>query len=363
MNILDGVKLDFDDVLIVPKRSVIESRADVSLDRKFIFKHSKKEWQGIPLIAANMDTVASFEMAKALDKHKAMTALHKFYTIDELENFFNNNGVWNNVFYSMGISESDLAKLKDVSQKINNHITSDNSFPRFICLDVANGYTKLFNDTAKRVRETYPKATIMAGNVVTPNMVEQLIQECGVDIVKVGIGGGSACTTRLVAGVGYPQFSAIIECKDAAHGLGGLICSDGGCRTPADVVKAWAAGADFVMLGGMLAGTDECCGEWEYEIIIEGKNSRIGDKKSMKFYGMSSREAQEKHYGCYAKHRASEGRVAKVDYKGPVDNVIQEVLGGVRSACAYVGATKLKDLDKCATFVRCSRTHNSVYEK
>jgi len=398
MNILDGVKLDFDDVMILPKRSdsEIESREDIDITRTFKFRHSKKTWTGIPIISSNMDSTGTINMAVELYKHNMLTALHKFYPVDKLVEFFshgnqNQLGIHDYVFYTTGISEKDLAKLDNITKIVRartwDGIDVYKDFPRMISVDIANGYTKKFSDTVKKIREKYPLATIMAGNVVTPNMVEQLIQECGVDIVKVGLGSGSACLTRIVAGVGYPQFSAIIECKDAAHGMGGLICSDGGCRIPADVVKAFSGGSDFVMLGGMFAGTDECEGDWEYDeeqlkkdglqytFVANGfgknvltMNSTDEDiytkyKKSFKFYGMSSKEAQEKYYGKYQKHRASEGRVASIPYKGPVEDILHEITGGIRSCCAYTGSVKLKDLDKCATFVRCNRTHNTIYER
>ena len=398
MNILDGVKLDFDDVMILPKRSdsEIESREDIDITRTFKFRHSKKTWTGIPIISSNMDSTGTMDMAIELYKNNMLTALHKFYSVDKLVEFFSHGNrnildINNYVFYTTGISNNDLEKLDTITKTVRGRtwdgMNTYQDFPRMISIDIANGYTKKFSDTVKKIREKYPNSTIMAGNVVTPNMVEQLIQECGVDIVKVGLGSGSACLTRVVAGVGYPQFSAIIECKDAAHGMGGLICSDGGCRIPADISKAFSGGADFVMLGGMFAGTDECEGDWDYDfdrmkndsieytwvdngfgnhvLAINSTDPNIYSKyrKSFKFYGMSSREAQEKYYGKYKKHRASEGRVASIPYKGPVEDVLHEITGGIRSCCAYTGSTKLKDLDKCATFVRCNRTHNTVYEK
>ena len=184
-------------------------------------------------------------------------------------------------------------------------------------------------------------------------MTEALIL-AGADIVKVGIGPGSVCTTRKVAGVGYPQLSAIAECSDAAHGLNGHVKSDGGCSSPGDVSKAFAAGADFVMLGGMLAGHDESGGE-----LIEGDDGE--EYKS--FYGMSSAKAMETHYGEVAKHRAPEGKEVRVPYRGPLEVTIQSILGGLRSACSYVGARRIKDLPKCTTFIRVSMTTNEVFQK
>ena len=168
---------------------------------------------------------------------------------------------------------------------------------------------------------------------------------------------------RQVTGCGYPQLSAVIECADAAHGLSGHICADGGCRKSGDVVKAFAAGADFVMLGSMLAGTEECEGEWNYQREITKNDSGgydVGEKnvkKSLHFYGMSSEYAMEAHNDGVGTYRTSEGKSMSVEYKGPVSNVIQQITGGLRSACAYVGARTLKDFPKCATFVRTNRVH------
>lgn len=221
---------------------------------------------------------------------------------------------------------------------------------QYICVDVANGYSEHFVHFVKDVRQKFPSHTIMAGNVVTGEMVEELIL-AGADIIKVGIGPGSVCTTRKKTGVGYPQLSAVIECADAAHGLGGHIISDGGCTCPGDVSKAFGAGADFVMLGGMLAGHSESGGE-----IIE-KNG----KKYKLFYGMSSDTAMKKHAGGVAEYRASEGKTVEVPYKGPVDVTIRDILGGVRSSCTYVGAGKLKELSRRTTFIRVTQQLNTVF--
>jgi GMP reductase len=342
MRIEYDVKLDFSDVLIRPKRSVLKTRAEVSLEREFKFKHTQTTWQGIPIIAANMDHTGTFAMAKALSEHQLLTAVDKFISVDEWKSFIQaNENVLPFCCVSVGIADADFAKLKEIMKL--GHIN-------FICLDVANGYTERFVAFLEHVRETYPKTVIMAGNVVTGEMVEELILS-GADIVKIGIGPGSVCTTREKTGVGYPQLSAIIECADAAHGLGGQVCADGGCASPGDVAKAFAAGADFVMLGGMLAGQDECSGE-----IIE-KNG----KKWKRFYGMSSTESMERHHGVVADYRASEGRSVDVPYRGPVKNTILDILGGIRSTCTYVGAHRLKELSKRTTFIRVARQLNDVF--
>lgn len=342
MRIEYDVKLDFRDVLIRPKRSVLKTRADVSLEREFRFKHTQTTWQGIPIIAANMDHTGTFQMAKALSEHHLLTALDKFLELADWQNFaMESPKSLNGCFVSVGIADSDFAKLEKITQAIAIN---------FICLDVANGYTERFVSFLEQLREKYPKTVIMAGNVVTGEMVEELILS-GADIVKIGIGPGSVCTTREKTGVGYPQLSAIIECADAAHGLGGHVCADGGCTTPGDVAKAFAAGADFVMLGGMLAGHDECLGE-----VIEEQG-----KKFKRFYGMSSSEAMERHHGSVADYRASEGRSVNVPYRGPVKNTVLDILGGIRSTCTYVGAHRLKELSKRTTFIRVTRQINEVF--
>jgi GMP reductase len=342
MRIENDVKLDFSDVLIRPKRSVLQSRIEVSLEREFRFRHSGTTWSGIPIIAANMDHTGTFAMATALAEHGLLTGLDKFLTPSDWKKFAAAEPtVLAHSFVSLGVADNDLKKLEEVMAVVD---------VPFICLDVANGYTERFVACLERIRELFPKKVIMAGNVVTGEMVEELILS-GADIVKIGIGPGSVCTTREKTGVGYPQLSAIIECADAAHGLGGQVCADGGCVTPGDVAKAFAAGADFVMLGGMLAGHDETLGE-----IIEE-----GGKKFKRFYGMSSTEAMEKHHGSVAEYRASEGRSVNIPYRGPVKNTVLDVLGGLRSTCTYVGAHRLKELSKRTTFIRVARQLNEAF--
>ncbi|MBI5899502.1 MAG: GMP reductase [Rhodocyclales bacterium] len=343
MRIEEDLKLDFQDVLIRPKRSTLTSRSEVDISREFVFRHSGRRYHGVPIIAANMDTVGSFEMARALARHRLATALHKHYDEAALAAFFGELADDVTVFYSMGITREDYDKFHRVKEAAGNAISC-------VCVDVANGYTKSFVDFLHTLRAAYPAITIMAGNVVTGEMAEELILD-GADIVKVGIGPGSVCTTRKMTGVGYPQLSAIIECADAAHGLGGLICADGGCTSAGDLAKAFGGGADFVMLGGMLAGHDECMGE----IVAEN-----GERK-MRFYGMSSRAAMDRHAGGVAPYRASEGKEVLLDCRGPVDATVQEILGGVRSACTYVGAHKLRELSKRTTFVRVARQLNNVF--
>ncbi|RCW92635.1 GMP reductase [Winogradskyella arenosi] len=344
MHIEHDIKLGFKDVMIRPKRSTLKSRSQVSLERDFNFLNSKISWKGIPIMAANMDTVGTFEMATALAKQQLFTAIHKHYTPQQWSTFLSEapEDIVNYIAISTGIGSEDTKKLKTVF-KAHPEL-------KFICIDVANGYSEHFVEFLQKTRATYPDKVIIAGNVVTGEMVEQLILS-GADIVKVGIGPGSVCTTRVKTGVGYPQLSAIIECADAAHGLGGQIISDGGCATPGDIAKAFGAGADFVMLGGMFSGHTESGGD-----LITKDNQQY-----KQFYGMSSATAMDKYVGGVAEYRASEGKTVQVPYKGDVQNTLQDILGGLRSTCTYVGAARLKELTKRTTFIRVAEQENQVY--
>ena len=357
MRIEEDIKLDYKDVLIRPKRSTLSSRKEVSLERTYIFKHSRAEWSGIPIMAANMDGVGTLNMAVELKSHDLFTCLVKSYDVSEFDTIISNIG--NDRFaVSTGTSNKDFEKLKQILT----------SYPEvhFICIDVANGYSEHFGDFVSQVRKEYPNKTIIAGNVVTADMTQELILR-GADIIKVGIGPGSVCTTRIQTGVGYPQLSAIIECADAAHGLGGHIIADGGCTCPGDVAKAFGAGADFVMLGGMLAGHDEGGGNVITEYHDTGKADPEKDgyvlekKQFVTFYGMSSDTAMNKHHGGVANYRSSEGRTVTVPYRGPVANTILDLLGGLRSTCTYVGAENLKNLSKCTTFIRVTQQFNGIF--
>ena len=344
MRIEEDIKLGFKDVLIRPKRSTLKSRANVDLVRNLTFRHSPTCWQGVPIIAANMDTVGTFSMAKKLATNGLLTAIHKHYSVEQWAAFIaeSNDGLLANVMVSTGTSDADLQKL--------SHILALSDKLNFICIDVANGYSEHFVEFLSKTREKFTNKIICAGNVVTGEMVEELILS-GADIVKVGIGPGSVCTTRVKTGVGYPQLSAVIECADAAHGLGGHIVSDGGCAVPGDIAKAFGGGADFVMLGGMLAAHQESEGQ-----IVTREN-----KEFMQFYGMSSSEAMTRYAGGVAQYRASEGKAVYLPYRGMIDNTIQDILGGLRSACTYVGAAKLKELTKRTTFIRVIEQENQVF--
>ena len=352
MRIERDIKLDYADVLFRPKRSTLSSRSEVDLYREFTFKHSCRRFNGVPIMAANMDGVGTFQMAETLgNEHDMFTVLAKGYQPVDIHTWFNNredkNRLAEHFAISTGITDVDLERL-DATMKFSRAI-------KYVCIDVANGYSERFLDFVKRFREQWPTVTIIAGNVVTPDITEELILS-GADIVKVGIGPGSVCTTRIKTGVGYPQLSAVIECADAAHGLGGHIIADGGCSAPGDVAKAFGAGADFVMLGGMLSGTTQGCGD---DFVTD-----VNGNRTVKFYGMSSTAAQEKHGDGLKEYRASEGRVVSVPYRGDVQPIVRDILGGVRSTCTYVGASTLKQLPKRTTFIQVNngRQYNTTFE-
>lgn len=321
-------------------------------------------------MAANMDGVGTFEVAEILANQGLFTCLVKNYSIEELTDWINTTGaaINNNWAYSLGISITDAQKFAQVNFNLGqgNIIDGTHDKIKYVCIDVANGYSERFVDFVKDFRQQYPKLVIIAGNVVTGEMTEELILN-GADIVKVGIGPGSVCTTRIKTGVGYPQLSAIIECADAAHGLGGHIIADGGCSTPGDVAKAFGAGSDFVMLGGMFAGHEEGGGEKFKKHYLTNELNKTGHKIEseevyVKFYGMSSYAANDKHFGGLKEYRASEGREVLIPFKGNIETTVQDLLGGLRSSCTYVGASKLKELSKRTTFIRVNNTHNKVFE-
>ena len=382
MRIEEDIKLDYKDVLIRPKRSTLSSRKEVDLERKFTFRNyvpdfpeniEEYHYRGVPIMAANMDGVGTFAMADKLAEGNIFTCLVKTYTADELIEYF--DGEWErtkNVAMSIGTSDHDYYKLVKVKETVGEYL-------QYVCMDIANGYSDHFAQHVRKVRKEFPNIVIIAGNVVTREMTEELIL-AGADIVKVGIGPGSVCTTRIQTGVGYPQLSAVIECADAAHGLGGHIIADGGCTCPGDVAKAFAAGADFVMLGGMLAGHDEGGGEvitkrYQTNEVLSsgfmlgdkevnpdsGAKLKIEEKKFVQFYGMSSDAANTKHFGGLKDYRSSEGREVLVPYRGEVARTVQDLLGGIRSTCTYAGAKTLKQLSKCTTFVRCTQQFNAIY--
>ena len=352
MRIENEVKLDFRDVLIRPKRSTLTSRKNVDLERTVTFMHSARSWTGIPVLAANMDTTGTFEMARALTRHKMITALHKHYLVEELADFFADFSKPDYVAYSLGIRDEDFEKLRAVLEAgLGEHFN-------FIVLDVPNAYLERFILKVEELRNLCPKHTIIAGNCVTNEITEEILLR-GADIVKVGIGSGSACTTRRMTGVGYPQLSAIIECSDAAHGISnpatgvGLVMSDGGAVYPSDAAKAFCGGTDFLMSGQFFAGFTQSGGA-----LVE----RNGEKFK-EYYGMSSHAAMKNHYGGKAKHRASEGREVLLPYKGDVHGFIDELFGSLRSTATYIGALKLKEFSKRTTFLHVNNQLNRSLEK
>lgn len=372
--ISNEIKLDFDDVLIEPQRSTLTSRSEIKLERTFYFYHSPRVWNGIPIMCANM-SFCSFEMAKSLAKHKMIACLHKYHSIEDLYNYFTDYP--ENIdytFVSIGYKKSDLNHLLELKNKLGKQPN--------ICIDVPNGHMDVFVKYCRKVRENFPESIIIAGNVTNTSSTQELLIYGGVDIVKCGIGGGSACTTRFLTGCGIPQLSCCLENAYVTHGLQngpkklGLICSDGGHKTVGDVCKALCAGADFVMMGGYFAGTDECDGEWQYEYrgaIVDNNRKvlqewwqphdpgHITEKRKSKFtyYGMSSHHSQELYEDNIKNYRASEGTKLTVSYKGLVGDMTQELLGGIRSCCCYIGADSLKHMSRCAKFCRVNNIHKN----
>ncbi len=338
MKIEPDIKLDFQDVLIRPKRSTLSSRSDVELEREFYFKHSKQKWKGLPIISSNMSSVYSFKLYNVLKKYHMITCFHKFYDVNDYPLDLDRE------YYSIstGIKDDDWEKTAKIIDRIN---------PKFLCIDVANGYTQRFVETVRKYREAYPEIILIGGNVCTREMVEELSINGGLDLCKIGIGNGSSCTTRLMTGVGMPQLSSIMTCADASHGVGTGIVADGGMNNIGDLCKAFAAGSDFVMSGSLFAGHEECPGE-----LIE----RDG-LKYKSYYGMSSKTAMEKHHGGVAEYRGCEGKNVEIPCKGPVNDTIQNMLGGLRSCCTYTGARCLKDLSKCTTFIRVNHQENKLF--
>ncbi len=351
MRILDDIKLDYQDVLLRPKRSTLESRKDVLLERTFTFYHSPKEWTGLPIMAANMATCGTFEMARIFSKYKMVTALHKYYTVKDYEKFFQGFNNPDYICYTLGIREQDIKQLKLMKKKGLLEKFS------FICLDVPNGYLQIFLEAIKDLRKMCPKHIIIAGNVVTNEMTEEIIL-AGADIVKIGIGPGAVCTTRKMTGVGYPQLSAVIECADSAHGIAnkkgvGRIIADGGQQYTSDIAKAFCGGADFNMCGSLFSGFEQSDGE----TVIKG------GKKFKEYFGSSSNKAMQNYYGKKDAHRASEGRYTLIPHKGDIHDFLQDLMGALRSTATYIGARQLKEFPKRATFLKVNRQLTSYLEK
>lgn len=364
--IINEIKLDFDDVLIVPQRSTLTSRSEISLERTFHFYHSPRIWTGVPIMCANM-SFCSLEMAKQLAHHKMIACLHKYHSVEQLTEYFANyKQNIDYTFISIGYKKSDLNHLLEFKDKTGIQPN--------ICIDVPNGHMDVFVKYCKKVRDHFPESIIIAGNVTNTSSTQELLIYGGVDIVKAGIGGGSACTTRFLTGCGLPQLSCCLDNSYVAHGLQsapkklGLVCSDGGHKNVADVCKAFCAGADFVMLGGYFAGSDPCNGEWKYEYLVD--NGRFWQpldpgydtqtrKIQFTYYGMSTHHTQELYEENIKSYRASEGTKITVAYKGSLDSVVQELLGGIRSCCCYIGARSINYMSKCSQFCRVNSVHNN----
>ena len=346
MRINYDAKLNFEDVLLQPKRSTLTSRKDVDMTRKFTFRNSKKVMNFTPIFASNMDGVGTFSMDKVLQEYKMMTTITKTTTPEQWRKAVG-SGVR---LQSVSVCTGTNKVFDDDAEDYRNMQEVLKCFPdvKMITIDVANAYHQNMVGFVAKVREEYPDKVIIAGNVVTPEMTEELIIN-GADVVKIGIGPGSVCTTRTMAGVGVPQFSAILDCADAANGVDGHIMADGGCTQPGDIAKALGGGAHMVMIGGMLAGHNES----EVEV-------KDGFRE---FYGMSSDRAREVHGKRKDGYRGNEGRLVHLPDRGPVSNTVEDILGGVRSACTYIGARRLKDMPKCASFVTTNNVLNKVYEQ
>jgi GMP reductase len=369
--IIDEIKLGFDDVLILPQRSTLTSRSEISLERTFHFYHSTRTWTGVPIICANM-SFCSFDIARALAKHKMIACLHKYHTVDELCDYFiSYPDHLEYTFVSIGYKKSDLNHLLELKNKLGKQPN--------ICIDVPNGHMDVFVKYCHKVREHFPESIIIAGNVTNTSSTQELIIYGGVDIVKCGVGGGSACLSRFVTGCGYPQLSCCLENAHVSHGLQngnkrlGLICSDGGHKNPGDVCKALCAGSDFVMLGGYFAGVEECQGEWKYEWKggaypgatkewwqpFDPGSDAEKRKTEFTYYGMSSHHSQEMYEDSIKQYRASEGTKIVVPYKGPLDKISQELLGGIRSCCCYIGSNSIKNMSKCGQFCKVNQIHSN----
>lgn len=355
--IINETKLDFDDVLIVPQRSTLTSRSEIKLERTFYFYHSPRIWTGIPIMCANM-SFCSFDIAKSLAKHKMIACLHKYHNVDDLTNYFEDNPEnMDYTFVSIGYKKSDLNHLLELKEKLGRQPN--------ICIDVPNGHMDVFVKYCKKVRDNFPESIIIAGNATNTSSTQELIIYGGVDIVKCGIGGGSACTTRFLTGCGLPQLSCCLENSYVAHGLQngnkklGLVCSDGGHKTVGDVCKALCAGADFVMLGGYFSGVDECEGEWEFGGDYTTETGTKKSKGRFTYYGMSTHIAQEKFEDSQKSYRASEGTKITVQYKGPIDKISQELLGGIRSCCCYIGSDSIKHMSRCGQFCIVNQIHSN----
>ena len=372
--ILSETYLDYSDILIKPKMgNNLSSRKDVNLTREYVFKRGQIR-KGLGIFNANMATVGNFETAKKLLKAGMFATLHKFYTAEEMIDFMrqcqNEKTDYSNLFISIGIKNGirELDKLKEIEDGAM-------WFKPNICIDAPNFYINKAFEVLKHCRELFPESVIMCGNIASSDICHKLLDYA--DILKVGIGPGSVCRTRSVTGCGVPMVSCILDCADVVHSVGGMICADGGIVEVGDICKAFALNADFVMSGGMFAGTDEAEGEViekcyktnEYAIDMIDGSKPIPDqplydiKKYKLYYGMSSTLANNKFAGGMSNYKASEGREAFIPYTGSLDKILQDIKGGIASACTYIGAANVKDMSKCATLIKVNHTINKIFEK
>ena len=372
MQIINEVQLDFSDVLIKPRRSSIDSRSKVDITRVYKFKWCPYPITGTGIMQANMGTIGNFAVSRKMLENGLFACLHKYHSVEDLISFYDELvnpkdvkhwspiPVWHRCLLGIGLRDDGIEKLRAINKALGIQVG--------VKFDVPNGYIPQVKEKIIELRKEFPEMFIMVGNVVTGDITEDLILS-GADCVAVGIGPGGQCLTREQTGCGRPQLSAIIECADAAHQVGGMVCGDGGITCPGDLGKAFGAGADFIMIGSMFAGTDEADGELitkhiiSNEYDIEHDCPCLEEKKFKQFYGMSSTLAQEKFGNGKPSYRASEGRVTLIPYVGPVDDVIEELLGGLRSTMTYLGAWKLKNIPKQCVFYKVHNQLNRTYEK
>lgn len=367
MQIINETQLDFSDVLIKPRRSSIDSRSKVDITREYKFKWCPYVIKGTGIMQANMGTIGNFEVSRRMLDNGLFACLHKHHNIDELIGFYKElikrgDDTWRRCLLGIGLRDNGTDKLREINKELGIQVG--------IKFDVPNGYIPQVKERVIQLRQEFPEMFIMVGNVVTGDITEDLILS-GADCVAVGIGGGSACRTREKTGCGRPQLSTVIECADAAHQVGGMICSDGGITCPGDICKAFGGGADFIMIGGLFAGTDEAEGEiiskWthngEYNMIYDlGYEPHLEEKKFKQFYGMSSTLAQEKFQGGMKNYRASEGAVIEVPYSGSMDSILEDMLGSIRSMMTYIGAKNLKDIPKQCVFYKVNNQRNHIFD-
>ena len=370
MQIINETQLDFSDVLIKPRRSSIDSRSKVDITREYKFKWCPYVIKGTGIMQANMGTIGNFEVSRKMLDKGLFACLHKHHNIDILIKFYKElikrgDDTWRRCLLGIGLRDNGIDKLRQINKELGIQVG--------IKFDVPNGYIPQVKDKVIELRKEFPEMFIMVGNVVTGDITEDLILS-GADCVAVGIGGGSACRTREKTGCGRPQLSTVIECADAAHQVGGMICSDGGITCPGDICKAFGGGADFIMIGGLFAGTDEAEGEIITKWISTGEYDRVSydsgyifkphfeEKKFKQFYGMSSTLAQEKFQGGMKNYRASEGVVIEVPYSGSMDSILEDMLGSIRSMMTYIGAKNLKNIPKQCVFYKVNNQRNHIFD-